>query len=403
MSTEPRPQFRWFRILGSLVACVLILAGSLYTLKVINETEPVAEPMSAVRKSAALVETLIVQRDTYRPQLVVLGTVTAAQDITLSPRVRGQVIDISSDFVPGQTVKQGDLLVKVEAADFENALAIRQSELEQTQASLKIEEGRRDLAEKELALLEDTLQATNRDLVLRVPQIASIRAEIKAAEAAVEQAQLDLSRTEIIAPFDAQILRRSVNIGSQVGPGDELARLVGVDEYWVMATVPVRSLKWMQFQEEDGVSSTVVLRNPGVWPAGTYRDAKVSRMIGTLDSETRLAQVLITVDDPLAQQHEGPSLIIDTLIETEIEGRPIENVVRLSRDFLRSRDTVWVMKDEKLEVRTPKIVFRDADYAYIAEGLESGDEVVTTNLSSAAPGIGLKKIDPSAGNQETSD
>ena len=403
MSTEPRPQFRWFRILGSLVACVLILAGSLYTLKVINETEPVAEPMSAVRKSAALVETLIVQRDTYRPQLVVLGTVTAAQDITLSPRVRGQVIDISSDFVPGQTVKQGDLLVKVEAADFENALAIRQSELEQTQASLKIEEGRRDLAEKELALLEDTLQATNRDLVLRVPQIASIRAEIKAAEAAVEQAQLDLSRTEIIAPFDAQILRRSVNIGSQVGPGDELARLVGVDEYWVMATVPVRSLKWMQFQEEDGVSSTVVLRNPGVWPAGTYRDAKVSRMIGTLDSETRLAQVLITVDDPLAQQHEGPSLIIDTLIETEIEGRPIENVVRLSRDFLRSRDTVWVMKDEKLEVRTPKIVFRDADYAYIAEGLESGDEVVTTNLSSAAPGIGLKKLDPSAGNQETSD
>ena len=403
MSTEPRPQFRWFRILGSLVACVLILAGSLYTLKVINETEPVAEPMSAVRKSAALVETLIVHRDTYRPQLVVLGTVTAAQDITLSPRVRGQVIDISSDFVPGQTVKQGDLLVKVEAADFENALAIRQSELEQTQASLKIEEGRRDLAEKELALLEDTLQATNRDLVLRVPQIASIRAEIKAAEAAVEQAQLDLSRTEIIAPFDAQILRRSVNIGSQVGPGDELARLVGVDEYWVMATVPVRSLKWMQFQEEDGVSSTVVLRNPGVWPAGTYRKAKVSRTIGTLDSETRLAQVLITVDDPLAQQHEGPSLIIDTLIETEIEGRPIENVVRLSRDFLRSRDTVWVMKDEKLEVRTPKIVFRDADYAYIAEGLESGDEVVTTNLSSAAPGIGLKKLDPSAGNQETSD
>lgn len=403
MSDDPRPKFRWFRILGTLVACVLILAGSLYTLKVINETEPIAEPMSAVRKSAALVETLVVQRDSYRPQLVVLGTVTAAQDITLSPRVRGQVTQISSDFVPGQTVRQGDLLLQVEAADFENALAIRQSELEQTQASLKIEEGRRDLAEKELALLEDTLKATNRDLVLRVPQIASIRAEIKAAEAAVEQAKLDLKRTEIIAPFDAQILRRSVNVGSQVGPGDELARLVGIDEYWIMATVPVRSLRWMQFQEEDGVSSTVTLRNPGVWPAGSSRTGKVSRMIGTLDSETRLAQVLITVNDPLARHQEGPSLILDTLIETEIEGRPIENVIRLSRDFLRSRDTVWVMKDEKLEVRTPQIVFRDADYAYISEGLDSGDEVVTTNLSSAAPGIGLKKIDLSAATQETSD
>ncbi len=403
MSSDPRPNFRWFRILGTLVVCVLILAGSLYTLKVINETEPVAEPMSAVRKSAALVETLVVQRDSYRPQLVVLGTVTAAQDITLSPRVRGQVSEISSTFVPGQTVKQGDLLLKVDAADFENALAIRQSELEQTQASLKIEEGRKDLAEKELALLEDTLKATNRDLVLRVPQIASIRAEIKAAEAAVEQAKLDLKRTEIIAPFDAQILRRSVNVGSQVGPGDELARLVGVDEYWIMATVPVRSLRWMQFQEADGVSSTVTLRNPGVWPADSTREGKVSRMIGTLDPETRLAQVLITVSDPLAREHEGPSLILDTLIETEIEGRPIDNVIRLSRDYLRSRDTVWVMQDEKLEVRSPQIVFRDADYAYISEGLESGDEVVITNLSSAAPGIGLKKVEVSAATQETSD
>jgi RND family efflux transporter MFP subunit len=403
MSSDPRPNFRWFRILGTLVVCVLILAGSLYTLKVINETEPVAEPMSAVRKSAALVETLVVQRDSYRPQLVVLGTVTAAQDITLSPRVRGQVSEISSTFVPGQTVKQGDLLLKVDAADFENALAIRQSELEQTQASLKIEEGRKDLAEKELALLEDTLKATNRDLVLRVPQIASIRAEIKAAEAAVEQAKLDLKRTEIIAPFDAQILRRSVNVGSQVGPGDELARLVGVDEYWIMATVPVRSLRWMQFQEADGVSSTVTLRNPGVWPADSTREGKVSRMIGTLDPETRLAQVLITVSDPLAREHEGPSLILDTLIETEIEGRPIDNVIRLSRDYLRSRDTVWVMQDEKLEVRSPQIVFRDADYAYISEGLDSGDEVVITNLSSAAPGIGLKKVEVSAATQETSD
>ena len=57
MSNETRPTFRWFRILGTLVLCTMILAGSLYTLKLINETEPVAEPMSAVRKSAALVET----------------------------------------------------------------------------------------------------------------------------------------------------------------------------------------------------------------------------------------------------------------------------------------------------------------------------------------------------------
>lgn len=391
MSDETRPTFRWLRILGTLVLCAIILAASLYTLKLINETEPVAEPMSAVRKSAALVETQKVTRETHHPRLVVLGTVTPAQDLTLSPRVRGQILEVSSQFVPGQTVRKGAPLLTLDPADFENALAIRESELRQKQASLEIEEGRRDLAEKELALLEDTIQATNRDLVLRVPNIASIRAEIKAAEASVKQAKLDLERTKIVAPFDAQILRRTVDVGSQVTPGDDLARLVGIDEYWIMASVPVRSLKWMQFEDTDGVSSEVILRNPGVWPEGSTRSGQVASMIGRLDPSTRLAQVLIIVKDPLAHVIEGPALIIDTLVETEIQGRPLHDVVRLSRDYIRSRDTVWVMKNDQLEIRNPVIAFRDAEFAYITEGLETGDEVVITNLSSVAPGIGLKK------------
>lgn len=405
MSNETRPTFRWFRILGTLVLCTMILAGSLYTLKLINETEPVAEPMSAVRKSAALVETQKVTRETHYPRLMVLGAVTPAQDLTLSPRVRGQILELSSQFVPGQTVRKGDLLLTVDPADFENALAIRESELKQTQASLEIEEGRRDLAEKELALLEDTIQATNRDLVLRVPNIASIRAEIKAAEASVKQAKLDLERTKIVAPFDAQILRRTVDVGSQVTPGDDLARLVGIDEYWIMASVPVRSLKWMQFEETDGVSSEVILRNPGVWPENSTRSGKVANMIGRLDPSTRLAQVLIVVKDPLAHVTEGPPLIIDTLVETEIQGRALQDVVRLNRDYIRSRDTVWVMKNDQLEIRSPKIAFRDAEFAYITEGLETGDEVVITNLSSAAPGIGLKKEETTSppANEETGD
>ena len=127
MSNETRPTFRWFRILGTLVLCTMILAGSLYTLKLINETEPVAEPMSAVRKSAALVETQEVTRETQYPRLMVLGAVTPAQDLTLSPRVRGQILELSSQFVPGQTVRKGDLLLTVDPADFVIALAIRES------------------------------------------------------------------------------------------------------------------------------------------------------------------------------------------------------------------------------------------------------------------------------------
>lgn len=389
----PRPLQRWLHLAGNMIACLAILGVSAGTIVWINRTEPTAEQISATRKSAALVETVTVTRGTYSPRLVVLGTVEPAQDITLSPRISGQVLEVSPQLVPGGMVRKGDLLLKIDPADFENAVSIRRSELEQAQASLEIEEGRQSLARKELALLEGTINDTNRALVLREPQIASIRAEVSAAEAAVERAQLDLERTSVFAPFDAQVLSRSVNVGSQVAPGDELAQLVGIDEYWIFAAVPIRSLRWVQFPKSDQQQgSKVRLRNPDSWPQGAERQGHVGFLIGTLDQQTRLARVLVIVRDPLGQLSDVPPLILDTLIETEIEGRPIEDVIRLDRALVRDSDTVWVMNDGQLEIRDVDIEFRDAKHAYIRAGLEHGEEVVVTTLATVAEGIGLRKV-----------
>jgi RND family efflux transporter MFP subunit len=399
--SQQRSKWRWLRIASTVIACLAILAVSAAAIVVINQTEPTAQTINATRKSAALVETLTVERATYSPRLLVLGTVEPAQEIVLSPRVSGPVVELSPDFVPGGMVHRGDLLLRIDPADFENALSIRQSELEQTKASLAIEQGLQSLAKQELALLEGEIEESNRALVLREPQIASIRAEVSAAEAAVERAKLDLDRSTVHAPFDAQILDRSVNVGSQVAPGDELARLAGVQEYWIIAAVPVRSLRWVQFPEGDKQGSPVTLRDPDAWGRDIERHARVSRMIGSLDQQTRLARVLITATDPLAQANDGPPLILGSLIDTEISGRPIEDVVRLDRRYLRDGDTVWVMEDEKLQIREADVVFRDAQYAYIRGGLENGEEVVTTTLATVAVGVGLRKVGD-AGSTEAS-
>ena len=382
----------WFRIVVNVLVCLAILGAAVVAVIVINRTEPTAQKFNTTRKSAALVDSITVVRGTYSPRLIVLGTVESAQQIDLSPRVGGQVVDLLPEFVPGGMVHKGDLLLRIDPADFENALSIRMSELEQAKASMEM-----------------TIDNTNSSLVRREPQIASIRAQVSAAKAAVERAQLDLERTNVYAPFDAQVLTRSVNIGSQIRPGDELGQLIGLDEYWVMAAVPVRSLRWVQLpftvgqnlssepNQSSGLGiegrpgSKVVLRNKDTWGPNVEREAIVSRLIGTLDQQTRLARLLITVDDPLGQKSDVPPLILNTLIETEIEGKPIEDVVRLRREFVRDQDTVWVMKHEKLEIRKTEVVFRDAEYAYIRKGLESGEEVVTTTLATVAEGVGLRK------------
>ncbi|MCR9291375.1 MAG: efflux RND transporter periplasmic adaptor subunit [bacterium] len=384
---------RWLSAIFNALLCVAILAASAAAIVVINQTEPTAQQINTTRKSAALVDTIEVRRGDFSPKLVVLGTVQAAQQIVLSPRVGGQVVELSEEFVPGGMVSQGDLLLRIDPADFENAVSIRESELQQAEASLEIEEGRQNLAEKELALLGESIDETNRALVLRQPQYASIKAEVSAAKAAVRRAKLDFERSSIRAPFDAQILSRSVNIGSQVAPGDELGQLVGIEEYWILAAVPVRSLRWVQFPEKGVSASQVLLRNADAWGPGVERVAQVTRMIGALDEQTRLARVLVTVPDPLGRKSNAPALILDTLMEVEIEGRLIENVVRLSRDYIRDRDTAWVMKDGKLEIRECEIVFRDAEYAYVSQGLEDGEEVVITTLATVADGVGLRKVD----------
>jgi RND family efflux transporter MFP subunit len=390
------PNTPWRNVLVNSFVCVAILGVSAAAIAVINRTEPSAKQINGTRKSAALVEAVTVERGTYSPRLVVLGTVQPARDITLSPRIRGQVLKLSTKFVPGGMIEQGDLLLQIDPADFENALSIRKSELQQKEASLEIEQGRQSLAEKELELLGESIDETNRALVLREPQLASIKSEVAAAKAAVRRAELDLERTSIYAPFDAQILRASVNVGSQVAPGDELGQLVGIEEYWVMATVPVRSLRWVKFPEPGELGSAVILKNTDAWGPQVERQGHVARMIGKLDTQTRLARVLVTVTDPLGRKSDVPPLILDTLIQAQVIGREIDDVVRLSRDHVRNGDTAWVMKDDKLEIRAIDVVFRDADYAYVQDGLEDGDVVVTSTLATVANGVGLRRIDDSA-------
>jgi len=390
-SKQP-PKQSWLRILANALACVAILGASAAAIVVINRTEPTAKQIDNKRKSSALVETVTADRGTYSPLLSVLGTVQPAQDIILSPRVRGQVHELSPNFVPGGMVRKGELLLQIDPADFVNALSIRESELQQVEASLQIEDGRQSLAKKELALLGSSIDENNRALVLRAPQFASIQSQVRAAEAAVRRAKLDLERTRVVAPFDAQILRRSANIGSQVGPGDDLGQLVGTDEYWIMVAVPIRTLRRIQFANVDQPGSTATLRNPDAWGPDVKRKAQVTRMIGTLDEESRLARVLVTVGNPLGIASDLPPLILDTMVEVQIEGKPIEDVVRLNREYVHDQGTVWVMKDDKLEIRETEIVFRDAEFAYIKDGVEDGEEVVTTTLATVAEGIGLRQM-----------
>lgn len=391
MPDEKSPSMRpWFRVSASVIACILLLGAAAWASRTIFASEPQAQREGATRKSAALVETVAAKVGTYQPILRVLGRVEAASDVVLSPQVAGRVLAIEPDFVPGGTVSAGDPLLRLDPADYEPMLVMRESELRAAEADLDIERGRQQAAQREFELLGGDIDPDNRSLVLREPQIAAIQARVDAARASVRLARLDLERTIIRAPFDAQILTRDANVGSQVAMGDTLGRFVGSDEYWVIASVPLRDLRWLRFADEAASPSTAIIRMPTAWGPDANRTGTVTRLIGTLDRQTRLARVLITVPDPLAKESDEPALLLDAIVQVELEARPIENVVRIDRDYLRQRDTVWVKQGGQLSIRETDVAYRDAKYAYIRAGVKSGDSIVTTSLATVTDGLPLR-------------
>lgn len=381
--------------------CLAILVGGILVTTLIFSTEPEAKREGATVETAMLVDVLPVEKGTFEPIIVATGTVQPVEDVTLSPLVSGQVIRRDPAFTPGGFVKKGEVLLQIDPSDYRNTLELRKSELLQSQTTLETEMGRQQIAEQDLQLISDDslfgsnpLSEEERQLVLRKPQLNAVKATIGAARAAVDQAQLDLQRTTIRAPFDAHILSQNVTKGSQVSQGDNLGRIVGTDYYWVTATVAVSKLQWLTFPGGDvEKGSPVRIENPTSWPEGAYREGYLDKQIGALDDQTRLARVLVKVLDPLATAKDlngMPKLMIGTFVEVKIQADSIPNVVRLNRDYVRSNETVWVMKDEKLEIRKVQIVLNDDEYAYIAKGLADGEKVVITDLSTVTNGIGLR-------------
>lgn len=376
---------------NTLLISGAILAGATVITIIIFSTEPEASRSGATKQTAMLVNVVNSEMGTFTPTISTTGTVIPSQDIILGSRVNGEIIERSPEFVPGGYVEKGTALLQIDSSDYKTALLQAQSELQQAESELQRELGLQEAAKREYELLDDTLSEANRALVLRQPQLRSVRAQVNSAQASVRQAELDLERTTIKAPFNAYILNRNVNVGSLVSPGQNLGRLVGIDEFWIEATVPLSQLRWLSFEE--GEKSEVQIRNRTAWEKGETRTGQLFKMQGSLEGEMRMARVLVEVSDPMSNQplnKDKPVLIVGSFVEANIKARPLQEVVRLNREYVRTGETVWVMENDTLSIRDVTIQFQDSQYAYITEGLEDDEKVVTTNLATVSNGAPLR-------------
>ena len=386
----PHRRRRWFiNIVLSIALITAGIAGANY----ISKTAPKARRRPPV-KILPLVQVINVHPAEERILVPAMGTVIPAREIVLEPRVAGEIVSIHPEFIVGGYLKKGSEVLQIDPQDYKLALTLAKAMVKDAESKLKILQAEAEAAKDEWREIYRNRAGKNNEpspLLIKKPQLTAARAMLVAEKADVKKARLNLARTKISAPFNAIVRAKHVDIGSQVSGQDRLAELVGTDEYWIQASMPVDRLNWIMIPRnsgEPGSKVRIVYRN-GIELTGT-----VIKLLGELEAEGRMARILVEVKDPLGlnfSEKKHPPLLIGEYVHMEIEGRQLKNAYRIPGTALRDNTHIWlVSNDGKLEIRSVEILWRDAQTVLLTDGLQPDEQLIVSDLSKPVNGMQLQ-------------
>lgn len=355
---------------------ILAVAGGATALLVVFKPEA---SEVAPERPVTSVEVLSVQPETVQLSVRSQGTVLPRTESQLSAEVSGRIIEVDDDFRPGGSFRKGDVLVKIDPADYKAAVAASRAELANAELALAQETA---LAEQATADWSTLGQGDPSDLTLRKPQLAQAKAAVESARANLERAERDLARTELTAPFDGRVLSTSADLGQFVSaaPATPVAHIFATDRAEVRLPVTTREAELLETSDRRQRHVTLQKANTSnspTWPA------RFARMEATIDPETRLLYVVAALDNPFEPTIENPEpLRRGQFVSADIEGRVLSEAYVLPRYVLRSSDTVYIATAEgRLETRRVEITQSNTDQVIITEGLEPGDRIALSPIA----------------------
>lgn len=394
---QSRPRRRVMILIFRVLLPLAVLAASGAVAFRLMETGPQAK-VRAQKRHATLVTCKAVVFGPQQTLISGMGTVTAAREVELKPQVNGKIIELNDNLVPGGLFSKGDMLLKIDPADYRLTVRQLSTDVARAESDLQLEQGNQLVAQKEFQLLGETVSDEEKALILRQPQLENLRAALEAAQVKLEQARLDLARTTIKAPFNAVVQTRAVNLGTQAAESTVLATLVGTDACWVAVSVPVSQLRWIKIPQTSGdEGSPVRVYDSAAWGEGVFRQGRVIRLEAGLEEQGRMARLLIQVEDPLnlRKAHaKAPRMLIGSYVRVEIEGKAVQKAAAVEREYVHNGDSLWIMEaGKRLAIRPVEIAFRGSDRLLITGGIEPGEQLIMTDLAAPVEGMALRTTD----------
>ncbi len=417
-------------VIGPLFA-VLVLGLSFLGVFYLQGSKPLP-PIAQEKEHAWPVEISTVVYDEHRPQLTLLGHVESSHISHMTAAVEADVLQtIVSE---GHRVRQGELLVALDAAETTMNQALREAEVEDLEAQIQIEnnahqatlqaiENEKKLFElntagvqreqklfkrklgsesrldtSQIALEKQALSLNARQLTLtnHSARLKQLQANLKRAKSQLERAQLDLRRTHIVAPFAGRVSRLHVSPGERVNPGSPVINIYAVDRLEIRSLIPERYLTAVTL----GMQTT---GNIKAWT--THLDSvlqlSLDRFAGSVDQARGGTDAIFTVDGETAMLPLGKAMQIT------LDLPPIADTLGLPMQAIFSDNRVYKVEDNRLEAVAIKklgegLTQGGAVVVIVqSEGLAAGDRYITTQLPNPVTGLKVAVINATQARRDT--
>lgn len=385
------------RLLPLLI--LLLGVGGFLLLKATRPAPPVVEARERVWR----VESQVVTPAEHRPVLVLIGRVEAPDRVRAAAPVSGRLRELLVR--DGQRVRAGDLLAQLDPKDLEPRRAQAIAEVEKEQ--LKASHDQQALSQERelLRLAEQALERANRiqeqklgsasevdqareqlararlAVTLREQAIAEHPARLSALQAKLAEAERDLERGEIRAPFAARIAKVEAAAGDQVQPSQTLLTLYPENGLYLRVKAPLGRSGELRAALAAG------LRLPA---RGTFAGAPVHAELERLSGEADVRGL-----DALLRLEPGLDLPLGVLVQVLLELPPVAGTVALPFSALHGGARLFLVEDDRLrELPVERLGELDGAGGQVlvrAASLVAGRRVMTTHLPNAVDGLKVEE------------
>jgi len=384
------------RMLRLTLPVLIVVAGAAVTYGIAT-LKPEVKPEAPASKPP------LVKVMTPRTQAVTLsvktqGTVQPAREIDLVAQVSGQVVGVNDYFAKGEFFESGVTLVQIDDRDYHYQLA---------RAEAGIADAKRLLAEEKARALQAKREWRNlgseeaNALFLREPQVEAAEAGVKAATAERNQAALNLERTAIKTPFAGRVRQKHVDLGQYVTAGSPVARIYDTQKVEIRLPLTNRQLAFVDLPQGVQKSAEGELFQPEVTLSALRGDQRLTwqgRIVRTeaeVDATSRVTYAVAEILQPFAIEASADQLplLIGMFVEAEVMGKTFDEVYELPRHALYKANQLWLVgADEKLHLKTVRVLQSDSRRLLFTGDLASDERVVISHLHSPIEGMAVDVI-----------